>query len=54
MRLPTAISAYVATLLIAVVAALVHPWYGAEAHFVKAVTGLSTALATMAGAAVSR
>ena len=48
MHLPAvAISAYIATLIIAVAAAIVHPWFDVEAHFVKAVTGLSTAVAAM-------
>jgi hypothetical protein len=48
MHLPAAaISAYIATLVIAVSAAIVHPWFDVEAHFVKAVTGLSTAVASI-------
>jgi hypothetical protein len=55
MRPPAlAISAYIATLLIAVSAAIVHPWFGVEAHFVRAVTGLSTAMAGMTGNMATR
>lgn len=43
-----AIAAYVATLLIAVAAAIAHPWSGVEAHFVKAVAGLSSSVADLA------
>ncbi|MDR7093381.1 hypothetical protein [Hydrogenophaga laconesensis] len=38
---------YLATLVIAVAAAAVHPWLDVEAHFVRAVSSLSTAVATL-------
>lgn len=48
MHLPVlSVVGYVATLVIAVAAAAVHPWLDVEAHFVRAVSGLSTAAATL-------
>lgn len=55
MRPPAlAVSAYIATLVIAVVAAIVHPWFDVEAHFVRAVTGLSTAVAGLTASSPAR
>jgi hypothetical protein len=49
MHLPApAIVGYLATLVIAVAAAALHPWFDVEAHFVRAVSGLNNAVATMA------
>ena len=48
MHLPAlSIVGYVATLVVAVAAAAVHPWLDVEAHFVRAVSSLSTAVATL-------
>lgn len=48
MHLPAlSVVGYLATLVIAVAAAAVHPWLDVEAHFVRAVSGLSTAVATL-------
>lgn len=48
MHLPArAVVGYVATLLIALSAAAVHPWFDVEAHFVRAVSGLGAAVASM-------
>lgn len=46
MSLPiSAIAAYAVTLAIAFVSAIAHPWFDAEAHFLKALTGLNEATA---------
>jgi hypothetical protein len=37
----SAFAAYVITMVIAVAGAIVHPWFDAEAHFVKALTVLN-------------
>ena len=48
MHLPAlSVVGYLATLVIAVAAAAVHPWLDVEAHFVRAVSSLSTAVATL-------
>lgn len=49
MHMPApAIVGYLATLAAAVSAAAVHPWFDVEAHFVRAVAGLNTAVSAMA------
>lgn len=48
MHLPArAVVGYVATLLIALSAAAVHPWFDVEAHFVRAVSSLGTAVTSL-------
>lgn len=48
MRLPApAVIGYTATLVIAVAAAAMHPWFDVEAHFVRALSGFNAAVATM-------
>jgi hypothetical protein len=49
MHLPApAIVGYLATLVIAVSAAAAHPWFDVEAHFVRAVAGMNTAVSALA------
>lgn len=51
MHLPApAIVGYLATLVIAVSAAAVHPWFDVEAHFVRAVASMNTAVSAMTAA----
>ncbi|WP_157085101.1 hypothetical protein [Hydrogenophaga palleronii] len=48
MRLPApAIVGYTATLVIAVAAAAMHPWFDVEAHFVRALSGLNSAVSAL-------
>lgn len=48
MHIPApAIVGYLATLVIAVSAAAIHPWFDVEAHFVRAVAGMNTAVSAM-------
>ena len=48
MHLPAlSIVGYLATLVVAVAAAAVHPWLDVESQFVRAVSGLTTAVATL-------
>lgn len=55
MHLPfSAIVGYVLTIVIAVAGAGAHPWFEAEAHFVKAVTGMAAAAAAAFAASDSR
>lgn len=49
MHLPApAVLGYVATLVIAVAAAVMHPWFDVEAHFVRAVFGMNSAVSAVA------